>query len=142
MIINFHPKEKESKKGVEIIGRLNADNSHTVFHVTDKNHDEWKSVIDSGEKIILVAPVYWWGGSYEFDRWAQNVLHYGYAYQYNAEGMPEGLLKGREFELHMTHGTPTAYAAKMLANIKERMEVGIFGFCDSKVAITFYDLSA
>ena len=138
MIINFHPKEKESKKGVEVIAELNKGGAHEVFHVTDKTAEEWQAVINSDEKIILVAPTYWWGLSYEFDRWAQNVLSYGYAYKYTAEGIPEGLLKGRAFELHTTQGTPEIYATKMRANMKERLEVGIFGFCDAKVDVTFH----
>lgn len=138
MIINFHPKEKESKKGVEVIAELNKGDVQEVFHVTDKTTEEWQAVINSDEKIILVAPTYWWGLSYEFDRWAQNVLRYGYAYKYTAEGMPEGLLKGRAFELHTTQGTPEIYATKMRVNMKERLEVGIFGFCDAKVDVTFH----
>lgn len=138
MIINFHPKERESKKGLEVIANLNADGSHQVFHVTDKTAEEWKEVINGEEKIILVTPTYWWGLSYEFDRWAQNVLSYGYAYQYTPEGMPEGLLKGRAFELHTTQGTPEAYAEVLRVNMKQRLEVGIFGFCDAKVDVTFH----
>ena len=137
MIINFHPKEIESKKGVEVIMSLNSEGVHQVFHVTDKTAEEWKTIINSDEKLILVAPTYWWGLSYEFDKWVQSVLSYGYAYQYTSEGMPEGLLKGRAFEVHTTQGTPEAYAAKLRANMKERLEVGVFGFCDAKVDIHF-----
>lgn len=140
MIINFHPKELPSKKGIEVITALNADNSHTVVHVTEKTSEEWKEIIKSDEKLILVAPTYWWGLSYEFDTWAQNVLSYGFAYEYK-DGLPVGLLVGREFELHTTHGTPAAYAEVMRSNIKQRLEVGIFGFCDAKVTVTFYDLA-
>ena len=53
--------------------------------------------------------------------------------------MPEGLLNGREFELHMTQGTPKAYAAVMRENITTRMDTGVFGFCNAKVAVSFYD---
>jgi putative NADPH-quinone reductase len=141
MIINFHPKELESKKGKEVITKLNEGGSHTVVHVTDKTVDEWKQIILSEEKLVLVAPTYWWGLSYEFDKWIQGVLSYGFAFQYTAEGMPEGLLKGRAFELHTTQGTPEGYATVMRANMKQRLETGIFGFCDAKVAITFYDLA-
>lgn len=139
MIINFHPKEIESKKGKEVIDSLNQDSSHTIFHVTDKTAEEWKAIISTDEKLILVAPTYWWGLSYEFDRWAQNVLSYGFAYQYNQEGMPEGLLNGRAFELHTTQGTPFAYATKLRANMKERLEVGVFGFCNAKVDVVFHE---
>lgn len=138
MIINFHPKEKVSKKGLEVIEMLNVDKSHTVVHVTDKTAEEWIDIIKGDEKLVLVAPTYWWGLSYEFDRWAQNVLTYGFAYKYNEQGMPEGLLNGREFEMHTTQGTPAAYAEVMRENMKKRLDVGIFGFCNAKVTVTFY----
>jgi putative NADPH-quinone reductase len=118
---------------------LNADNQHAVFHVTDKTIEEWKTIIISDEKLILVAPTYWWGLSYEFDKWIQGVLKYGFAYVYNDQGMPEGLLKGRAFELHTTQGTPAAHAVIMRENMVKRLETGIFGFCDAKVTITFHE---
>lgn len=139
MIINFHPKELPSKKGVEVIATLNADNSHTVVHVPEKTVEEWKEIIKSDEKLVLVAPTYWWGFGYEFDRWLQDVFTYGFAYEYK-DGLPVGLLAGRAFEFHTTHGTPAAYAETLRANMKQRLEVGVFGFCDAKVAVTFYDL--
>jgi hypothetical protein len=55
--------------------------------------------------------------------------------------MPEGLLKGRAFELHITQGTPKAYAETMRANMKQRLDIGVFGFCDAVVDVTFYDLA-
>lgn len=141
MIINFHPKEKESKKGLEIINRINKDNEHKIFHSTDKTASKWKEIISSDEKLILVAPVYWWGASYEFDKWAQEVLSYGYAYMYTEDGVKHGLLKGRRFEFHLTHGTPNEFSKEMEDNIRQRMDVGIFGFCDARVDVKFYDLS-
>lgn len=140
MIINFHPKELESKKGVEVITKLNEGGTHTVFHATEKTKEEWQEIISSDEKLILVTPTYWWGPSYEFDKWAMSVLSYGFAYMYD-NGMPVGLLKGREFEMYITHGTPEAHATIMRENMKARLEKGIFGFCDSKVNIIFHDLA-
>lgn len=139
MIINFHPQERESKKGLEVISNLNKDTTHEVVHASAKTISEWQDIIKSNETLILVAPVYWWGASYEFDKWAQNVLSYGFAYRYTEDGTPEGLLNGRAFQLHMTHGTPLSYATKMLENIKERMSVGIFGFSNATVDIFFYE---
>jgi hypothetical protein len=63
MIINFHPQELESKKGKEVIDMLVATNAQTVFHVTDKTIEEWKEIISSDEKLVLLAPTYWWGFS-------------------------------------------------------------------------------
>jgi putative NADPH-quinone reductase len=139
MIINFHPQEIESKKGKEIIEGLVASNAQEVFHATDKTAEEWKAIISTDEKLILVAPTYWWGFSYEFDKWIQGVLSYDYAFRYNEQGMPEGLLNGRAFELHTTQGTPEAYATVMRANMKQRLETGIFGFCGAKVDAIFHE---
>ena len=139
MIINFHPKEIESKKGLEIIERLNADKSHTVVHSTDKTVEEWQALIKSDEKLILIAPTYWWGLGYEFDKWIQDVFAYGFAYKYTEAGMPEGLLDGRAFEVHTTQGTPEAYASTLRENMKQRIETGVFGFCNAKATVTFYD---
>lgn len=139
MIINFHPQEIESKKGVAVIAELNKDGAHAVLHVTDKTIDEWKEIIKSDEPLILVAPTYWWGLSYEFDKWIQGVLSYGFAYQYDANGMPQGLLNSRPFTVHTTQGTPAIYAEVMRANMKQRLETGIFGFCGAKVEVVFHE---
>jgi putative NADPH-quinone reductase len=84
-----------------------------------------------------VSPAFF---SYEFDKWVQGVLSYGYAYKYNEQGMPEGLLNGRAFEFHTTQGTPEAYATVMRENMKQRLEVGIFGFCNAKVDVIFHQV--
>ncbi len=141
MIINFHPKSVMSRKGAEIIERINKNSEHKVVHVSDKTFVAWKDIVSSDEKLILVSPIFWWGPSYLFDKWAQDVFAYGFAYKYNDDGTPVGLLKGRQFEVHLTHGTPHKIAEVMRHNIRERLEIGIFGFCDSKVDINFYDLT-
>lgn len=138
MIINFHPQELPSKKGLEVIEAITKEGGHTIVRPSDKTKEEWQKIVATEEKLILVAPVYWWGASYEFDKWIQDVFSYGYAYEYQ-NGLPVGLLKGREFEMHMTHGTPNAYAEVMLQNIRLRLEKGIFGFNDAKVALSFYE---
>ena len=142
MIVNFHPKEIESVKGLEIIARLNANNEHKVLHVLDKTTEEWQAIISSDEKLQFVAPIYWGAAGYEFEKWVQNVFTPGFAFQYSAEGFPQGLLKERAFELHLTHGTPTAYAGKMIENIKSRFLDGIFTFCNAKLDLHFYDQQA
>lgn len=142
MIVNFHPQEIPSVKGVEIIARLNASNDHSEVHAIDKTAEEWQAIIAGTEKLVLVAPIYWGAAGYEFDKWVQNVFTPGFAFQYSAEGFPEGLLEGRAFELHLTHGTPTAYAGRMLENIKSRFVDGIFAFCNATVDIHFYDQQA
>jgi|GEM_PF-1599684 len=142
MIIHFHPLEIPSVKGLEIIRKLTESEKHSVVRVQDKTASEWREIIASDEKLILLAPVYWWGGSYEFDKWIQDVFTPGFAFKYGDNGMPEGLLNGRVFELHMTMGTPIAYATTMIENIKERMGRGIFGFCKAEVKLFFYDPQA
>jgi NAD(P)H dehydrogenase (quinone) len=141
MIINFHPKEIPSKKGLELIQAFSKDNPQQVFHSTEKSAEEWKEIISGTERLILIAPVYWWGAGYEFDKWAQDVFSSGFAFRYTENGTPEGLLNGRPFEFHLTHGTPSSFSTVMRENITTRMQQGIFGFCGAKLVINFYDLS-
>ena len=141
MIILFHPTEIESKKGLEILARLNQKGAHEVVYAADKSPEVWRTIVKSDEQLILLAPVYWWGAGYVFDKWAQEVLSYGFAYTFDTNGTPEGLLTGRAFEMHMTHGTPAAYASAMRENIQMRMEQGIFGFCKATVKLSFYDMT-
>ncbi len=68
MIINFHPREIESKKGAEILARLNQKGNHSIVYATDKSPEEWRALVKSDEKLILLAPVYWWGAGYVFDK--------------------------------------------------------------------------
>ncbi len=142
MIVNFHPKEIPSKKGAEIISKLNAKGEHSVIHALDKTPAEWQAIVSSSEKLVFVAPVYWWAAGHEFDKWVQDVFAYGYAFKYNEAGVPEGILAGRAFEMHLTHGTPMGYAGAMQENMKTRIAQGVFGFCNATVDIQFYDLQA
>jgi putative NADPH-quinone reductase len=135
MIINFHPKEKPSKKGLEVIKTLKADSE--IFHSTDKSTPEWQEIIKSNEKLVLVAPTYWWGPSYEFDKWLQEVFAYNFAYSFDT-GSKVGLLDGREFEFHLTHGTPDEFAQTMKDNIIQRLKLGIFEYSNAKVEVNFH----
>jgi len=140
MIVNFHPKEIPSKIGLELIDKLNAKGEHSVVHALDKTTAEWQAVISGSEKLIFVAPVFWWAAGYEFEKWMQSVLSFGFAYKYSDAGLPEGMLNGRAFEMHLTHGTPTVYAGVMQENIKTRLAQGIFAFCNATVDVQFHDL--
>lgn len=138
MIINIHSKEIESKNTVKIIEDIKNELNEEVFHITDKSVEEWQSIIKSDEPIRFVGPVYWWGLGYEFDKWMQNVWTYGFAYVYK-DGMPEGLLGDRKFEMHLVHGTPFTFSEIMSKNIEDRLKIGTFGFVKSSVDVKFYE---
>ncbi len=138
MIINIHPKEIESKTGKAIIDQLAKETNEKIVFINDKTATEWQEIVKSDEKLIFVGPIYWWGLGYEFEKWTQDVLTYGYAYKYE-DGSKICLLNDREFEVHLTHGTPSDYANVMKNNISERLEKGIFGFCGAKVKVIFHE---
>ncbi len=140
MIIDIHSKEIESKSSVKIIKELSDKTNEAVLHITDKDTAAWQEIIKSDEPIRFVGPVYWWGMGYEFDKWIQNILSYGFAYEYK-EGVPTGLLQSRKFEIHLIHGTPAEFATEMRSNISERLTKGVFGFCDATVEVKFYDMN-
>ncbi|QQR93463.1 NAD(P)H-dependent oxidoreductase [bacterium] len=137
MIINFHPKEIESKLGVQVISELNKDNKHQVFHSTDKSKQEWQDIIRSEEELHLVAPVYWWGFSYNFDKWVQDVIAYGFAFLFDETGK-KGLMNGRKFNVHLTHGHTPDGDPTMKENLEERLRTGIFNYVGAEVEIIWY----
>lgn len=142
MIINTHPREKEAKNTLTVINKLVEQYHEPVVHISDKTREEWHEIIMSSEPMRFVGPVYWWGMGHEFEKWMQESLDYGFAYQYE-NNTPVGLLKGRMFEMHLTHGTPAEYAETMRKNILERITIGIFGLTGSSVSdvqVIFYDI--
>lgn len=139
MIINFHPTEIPSKVGASIIDKLLSQHPDTeVFVPSDKTVEQWQQVIKSTEPIIMVAPIYWWGAGYEFDKWLQGIFGYNFAFSFDT-GTKVGLLDGREFTIYLTHKTPNQYADTMLKNITDRLEQGIFGYCNAKININFVE---
>ena len=137
MIINFHPKEIESHAGKKLIEKLLAANADEVVHITDKTAEEWQGIIKSSEPMIFTGPMYWWGLGHDFDKWAQDVLKYNFAFSFDT-GSKVGLLDGRPFSIHLTHGTPTEYAAAMHSNVTDRLKSGIFEYCGGQVEVSFY----
>ncbi|QEE60209.1 flavodoxin family protein [Salinibacterium sp. dk2585] len=72
--------------------------------------DAWNAILEA-EHIVVVAPV-WWGSAPAllkgfFDR----LLLPKRAYQYGANGLPQGLLSGRTGRLIMTSDSPFWYLA-------------------------------
>lgn len=134
MIINFHPKEFPSKLGVQVIE--NIKNDQEVFHSTDKSAKEWQDIIKSDEVLHLVAPIYWWGLTYEFDKWVQDVIAWGFAFNFGANGK-ESLLNGRKFFVHLTHGHTPDGDPLMKGNIEERLKTGIFNYVGADVEINW-----
>ena len=137
MIINFHPKEIKSEAGAKLIEKLLLAAPTEVVHVTDKTKEEWQAIIKSPEPMVFVGPTYWWGMGHDMDKWMQDVLTYNFAFSFGT-GEKVGLLDGRAFEMHLTHGTPTQWADTMKKNIEERLKTGIFGYCNSQIEISFY----
>jgi putative NADPH-quinone reductase len=141
MIINLHPTEIPSNIGKKIIAELLEKNpNQEVVNSYDKTPEQWIEIVKTDEPLILVTPVYWWGLGYEMDKWLQGVLARGFAFDYSENG-PVGLLNGREFEVHLTHGTPMPMAQDLRKNIQERLEIGVFGFCNAKVKVNFIEVS-
>ncbi len=136
MILHIHPSEIPSKTGKNLVETLVAKHNEIVVRFNEKTTEEWRKIIDNKELTTIVAPVYWWGLSHEFEKWLQDTFSLGWAYDYNK--MPTGLLQGRIIAIHLTHGTPTAYCEDMFANITERLEKGVFGYCGIEIEVHFH----
>jgi putative NADPH-quinone reductase len=136
MLINFQPIEIISKTSDYTITELKVKNPDLqIFEPNQKTAKEWQDLIqNSHEPIILVTPTYWWGMGYEFDHWIQDVLIFNFAYNF-VDGKQQGLLNQREFIIYMTHGKSGAKTEVMKKNITQRLEQGIFGYCNATVRI-------
>lgn len=138
MIINIHPREREANHTLKVIAALVEKHQEPVVHISDKTVSEWQAIIMSDEPMRFVGPVYWWGMGHEFEKWMQEVLSYGFAYQYE-NNVPVGLLDGRAFEVYLVHGTPAVLAQTMRTNITDRITMGIFDKCKAVSTVSFFD---
>lgn len=138
MIINIHTREREPNNTLKVIAMLQEKHQEPVVHISDKTVSEWQQIITSDEPMRFVGPVYWWGMGHEFEKWMQEVLSYGFAYQY-IDNVPTGMLDGRAFEVYLVHGTPAEYAETMRKNIQDRITLGIFDKCKAVSTVSFFD---
>jgi NAD(P)H dehydrogenase (quinone) len=138
MILHIHPTNIPSVIGKKIAETLSVESGQVIVRTTDKTAEEWRLIIDSGEHITIVAPIYWWGLSSDFESWFQDVFASGWAFDYTK--MPTGLLQGKSMTVHLTHGTPDEYAATMKQNIIDRSKTGVFGYCGIETDIHFHQV--
>jgi len=136
MILHIHPTNIPSVTGKALAEKLALESGQSIFKTSDKTAQEWRDVIDTNEHLILVAPVYWWGLSSDFEQWLEGVFSFGWAFDYTKQ--PTGLLQGKTMTIHLTHGTPAEYADAMRKNIVERLESGVFGYCGIATEIHFH----
>ena len=138
MILHIHPNTIPSVHSKKIADQLSVESGEPIFHTTDKSPDEWRSIIESGEHLTIVAPVYWWGLTSDFETWFQDVFRMGWAFDYSKQ--PTGLLSGTSMTVHLTHGTPDEYAVAMKQNITDRLNIGVFGYCGIAIDLHFHQV--
>jgi putative NADPH-quinone reductase len=136
MILHIHPASPVSVTGTALAGSLSSQSGEPIFKTTDKTPQQWRDIIDNGEQLTLVAPIYWWGLSSDFEIWVQNVFTMGWAFDYTKQ--PTGMLQGKKMIIHLTHGMPAEYADMMRKNITERLQQGVFGYCGIETEIEFH----
>jgi NAD(P)H dehydrogenase (quinone) len=90
-----------------------------------------QAYIKKVDAITFIYPLWWTGLPAILQGYIDRVFAYGFAYQYNKEGMVEGLLAGKKGVMITTHGTPNMYydASGMTQSLKQTTDEGIFGFC-------------
>lgn len=90
-----------------------------------------QAYIKKADAITFIYPLWWTGLPAILQGYIDRIFAYGFAYQYNKEGMVEGLLAGKKGLMITTHGTPNMYydASGMTQSLKQTTDEGIFGFC-------------
>ena len=68
------------------------------------------------------------------------TLTNGFAFAYNEQGVPEGLLKGKTAQLYVSTGTPNEHYEQSGMHTAQRrvIDEGVFGFCGIKCTSTFF----
>lgn len=95
---------------------------------TEQEHINWADV------VTFVYPVWWAGFPAILKGYVDRVFSYGFAYEY-ADGVPNGLLKGKKALLFSTSGSPNEYysAIGMHNSMKQTSDEGIFKFSGFEV---------
>jgi NAD(P)H dehydrogenase (quinone) len=88
----------------------------------------WAGILDA-QRVVVIAPVWWGSVPAELKGFLDRLLLPRRAYRYGANGLPEGLLRGRRGRLVLTSDSPWWYllltgnpAAKQLRSL-------VLGFC-------------
>lgn len=93
--------------------------------------EQEQGYIAGADVITLIYPIWWTGIPAILKGYIDRVFSYGFAYKYNDEGLPVGLLAGKKGFIINTQGTPAEYydSTGMTDAMKKTSDTGIFGFC-------------
>lgn len=92
--------------------------------------------------ITMIYPIWWAGIPAMLKGYIDRVFSYGFAYKYNEQGSPVGLLSGKKGFIINTQGTPAEYydSTGMTDAMKKTSDTGILGFCGiESVGHIFFD---
>ncbi|MBM7865781.1 flavodoxin family protein [Heliobacterium gestii] len=117
--LNFDPILKGTDFEVFQSGRKPAD--------VEVEHDH----IQKADVITMIYPIWWSGMPAILKGYIDRVFSYGFAYRYNDEGVPVGLLAGKNGLIINTQGNTTDYydSIGMTGAVKLTTDTSIFGFC-------------
>ncbi|MZP30606.1 flavodoxin family protein [Heliobacterium undosum] len=104
-----------------------------VFHSGKKPPDveQEHDLIAAADGITMIYPIWWSGMPALLKGYIDRVFSYGFAYRYNDEGVPVGMLSGKKGLIINTLGSTTEYydSIGMTEAVKKTTDTSIFGFC-------------
>lgn len=104
-----------------------------AFQASQKPADIEKehSYITEADVVVMIYPIWWTGIPAMLKGYIDRVFSYGFAYKYNDQGLPVGLLAGKKGFIINTQGTPAEYydSTGMTDALKKTSDAGILGFC-------------
>ncbi len=160
LIVYAHPFEDSFNHAIlEMVVNTLQNNGDNVVVVRDLYQMDFKSVLDQedfnslrkkiipedikkeqlyikdADVITLIYPLWWAGMPAILKGYIDRVFSYGFAYQYNQEGIVEGLLGNKKGLMITTHGTPKLYynASGMTTALRHTTDTGIYEFCGMKI---------
>jgi NAD(P)H dehydrogenase (quinone) len=113
---------------------LHEDEHYTAggYKVSDENKAIQQKITES-TKMIFIYPIWWGSMPAILKGFIDRIFVSHYAFQYNAAGLPEGLLKGKKALVLVTSGAPTIFTSILTGNRPARLiQNDILGFCGIK----------
>lgn len=143
---------KAKQKGDEIIIiDLYGDKFNPVLEFPDIEHmfmgkdapddvKKYQDLVSWADHFTFVYPLWWGQMPAMLKGFIDRVFSNGFAFVYNENGVPEGLLNGKTAQLYISTGTPNEiYEQTHMHKSQNRViSEGVFGFCGIDATMTFF----
>ena len=101
---------------------------------------KYQNLLSWADHFTVVYPLWWGQMPAMLKGFVDRTLTNGFAFVYNEQGIPEGLLNKKTAQLYVSTGNPDEYYEQSGMHAAQRrvIDEGVFGFCGIKCTSTFF----